>query len=84
MQTSKYCLNIIEVKLMQLCSEAFYVTTIKKRSTHCNGSKYVDVQVQCDRIGRFLKVLGNKFSYNSSPNFWCLFYLAISKMKLFK
>ena len=26
--------------------------------------------LQCDRIGQFLKVLGDKFSYKSSPNIW--------------
>ena len=27
---------------------------------------------QCDQIGQFLKVLGNKFSYKSSPIIWWL------------
>ena len=26
--------------------------------------------VQCDQIGRILEVLGDKFSYKSSPNIW--------------
>ena len=25
---------------------------------------------QCDKIGRFLKILGGKFSFKSSPNVW--------------
>ena len=29
--------------------------------------------IQCDQIGRFLKALGNKFSFQCSPNIWCLF-----------
>ena len=28
---------------------------------------------QCDQIGLFLKVLGDKFSYQRSPNIWQLF-----------
>ena len=29
---------------------------------------------QCDQIGRFSKVLGNKFYYKSSPNIWWLWH----------
>ena len=28
---------------------------------------------QCDQIGRFMKLLGDKSSYKSSPNIWGLF-----------
>ena len=28
----------------------------------------IDRLMQCDHIGRFLKVFGDKFSYNNSPN----------------
>ena len=31
--------------------------------------------VQCDQIGLFLKDLGEKFSYKSSPNIWQLLRL---------
>ena len=31
--------------------------------------------MQCDQIGLFLKGLGDKFSYKSSPNIWQLFGL---------
>ena len=31
--------------------------------------------MQCDQIGRILKVLGSKFSFNTSPNIWWLFGL---------
>ena len=33
------------------------------------------IWVQCDQIGRFLNVLGKKFSYKSSQNIWWLFGL---------
>ena len=33
----------------------------------------IDKWCQCDQIGRFLKNLGDKISYKSSPNDWKLF-----------
>ena len=36
---------------------------------------------QCDQIGRFFKDLGNKFSFKSSQNIWCLCW-PILKMSL--
>ena len=34
-----------------------------------NIAKLFDV-IQCDKIGRFLKILCGKFSFKSSPNVW--------------
>ena len=37
-----------------------------------NWRKILTVWIQCDLIGRFLKDLGNKFTLQSSQNFWWL------------
>ena len=37
---------------------------------------------QCDKIGRFLKVFGDNFSYKSSPNTWCI--LGFSQNTIFE
>ena len=34
----------------------------------CVSGSHVCCLSQCDQIGRFLKVIGGKFSYKSSPN----------------
>ena len=37
-----------------------------------SGVEFVVPQMQCDQIGRFWKVLGDKISYKSSPNYYKL------------
>ena len=37
-----------------------------------SGVEFVVPQMQCDQIGRFLKVLGDKISDKSSPNYYKL------------
>ena len=43
----------------------------------------IELHDQRDQIGQFLKVLGDNFSHNSSPNIWPLWGL-FSKLRFFK
>ena len=38
------------------------------------------LSLQCDQIGRFLKVLGNKFSFKSSPKVFCDFWALLKNI----
>ena len=50
-------------------TNSFYCTKCYKLSETAKVSRK-DNSEQCDRIGRFLKVLGNKLSNKSGPNTW--------------
>ena len=62
-QDTKYCSHVI----IGTAFEAETLTFVRK-----NWFSFVDFQLwvgswQCDQIGWFLKVLGNKFAYKSNP-----------------
>ena len=64
---------------------SFATTLLKKINCILSGPKNSQTQVhdnrkinynrkeQCEQIGQYLKALGNKFSYKSSPNIRCRF-----------
>ena len=63
-----------------ICRSLLLCTTPLVTHTHTHPHPHVCAHIyihrhQCDQIGRFFKVLGDKISNKSSPHYWQLFGL---------
>ena len=69
------CVRPVKVKVGFSSKLNFFFLTLSLPASSENDKKIFisDDRDQCDQIGRYLKVLGDKISNKSSPNDWQLF-----------
>ena len=72
--------NFFQFSTIHLPLSPFVHNTTRHTHTHTHPHPHVCAHIyihrhQCDQIGRFFKVLGDKISNKSSPNYWQLFGL---------
>ena len=53
------------------------VRRVQRENSARDLTRQTERQIQCDQIGRFLQIIGNKLSHKSSPNmmvpFWAIY-----------